>query len=236
MYASIGKNGSGKEVEDDGRTPVGIYRVTEYLDDAALPPLYGSGAFPVDYPNAWDRRAGRNGYGIWVHGVPRASYSRPPRSSEGCVAVGNADFDSLKAFVTPGNTPVVFSDRLSWIPAETQAREAAAFRERLEAWRAAWSAIDTETYLAFYAEDFRSNGMNRQAFAAHKRNVNAGKTRIDVVLRDVSLFRYPAPEPLILAEFEQDYRSDNYDAIDRKRQFWRRDDDGRWRIVLESSE
>ncbi len=233
MYATIGKNGTRKQVQDDGRTPVGIYTVTQYLDDASLPELYGTGAFPVDYPNSWDRRARRTGYGIWVHGVPRDQFTRPPLSSEGCVAVGNEDLNSLKPFVEPGATRVVFSDRVRWLPRDEQRERAQNFRRTLEDWRSRWNALDTEAYLAFYAEDFSNGRMNREQFAAHKRRVNAHKNFVQVEISQLSVFDYPDEQDLRLVEFRQDYRSDTYKEVSLKQQFWRRDADGQWRIVQE---
>jgi murein L,D-transpeptidase YafK len=58
-----------------------------------LTDFYGSGAFPINYPNEWDRIRGRNGYGIWLHGTPRDTYSRPPRASDGCIVLSNEDLD-----------------------------------------------------------------------------------------------------------------------------------------------
>lgn len=234
MYASIGKNGTRKLLQDDGRTPIGVYTITRYIADDALPELYGSGAFPVDYPNSWDQRAGRTGYGIWVHGVPRQNFSRPPRSSEGCVAIGNDDLDSLKPFVTPQQTRVVFTDRLAWLDPGEQRQRRQSFLTRLEAWRAAWNQGDTDRYLDFYAADFKHADMDRAQFAQHKRRVNQHKTFIDVELSDLNVFDYPDEAELRLVEFTQDYRSNNYSSVDRKHQFWRHDQDGQWRIVQES--
>ncbi len=235
MYASIGKAGTHKQIEDDNRTPVGVYTVTRYIDDNALPELYGAGAFPIDYPNNWDRAHQRTGYGIWVHGVPRSHYSRPPLSSEGCVAVGNADFDSLKPFVTPGNTRVIFSDQVSWLtPAELHA-EREDFKAQVEAWRSAWSARDTERYLGYYADEFATPDMDREAFADHKRRVNASKSFIEVELDALNIFNYPDGDKLRLVEFVQEYRSDNYASTDRKQQYWRQSSDGQWRIIREVS-
>ena len=30
----------------------------------------GDGAFPLNYPNEWDRRLNKTGSGIWLHGTP----------------------------------------------------------------------------------------------------------------------------------------------------------------------
>ena len=77
FYVSIGKNGINKFREGDNRTPLGVYHITKWMPRDNLvaqygkqSALYGAGAYPLDYPNAWDRREGRNGHGIWLHGVP----------------------------------------------------------------------------------------------------------------------------------------------------------------------
>jgi murein L,D-transpeptidase YafK len=234
-YASSGKNGWGKKSSGDNRTPVGVYHVTGFIRDQALPELYGAGAFPVSYPNVWDRRLKYTGSGIWLHGVPRDTYSRPPRSSEGCVTLANADLMDLAQFLVKGETPVVFTDTLSWRPKEQGWDQRAEFMEQVEGWRARWSAKDTEAYLAYYADDFETDGMNKTAFSAHKRRVNAGKKVIDVQLDDVDLFRYPGDDGLMLARFTQRYRSDNFSLTSEKEQFWRRRAGGRWEIVKEAS-
>jgi L,D-transpeptidase catalytic domain len=82
-YVSSGKNGAAKVREGDEKTPIGVYHVVSSVPRQKLSDFYGSGAFPINYPNEWDRRQGRNGHGIWLHGVPSDTYSRPPRSSSG---------------------------------------------------------------------------------------------------------------------------------------------------------
>lgn len=235
-YASIARNGFGKVSSGDLRTPVGIYHITGYKPGAKLPDLYGAGAFPVNYPNVWDRQHGRTGYGIWLHGVPRDTYVRPPRTSEGCVVLSNDDLLALKPYLdSRGVTPVIFSDDLRWQPPAASRALRDTLIHDIDRWRARWSARDTAGYLKFYAPDFRTDdGMTRSAFAAYKQRVNASKRYIKVSVRDLSLFRYPGAPDLVLAEFTQDYRSDGYHNVARKQQYWRRQPDGRWQIVLEA--
>jgi murein L,D-transpeptidase YafK len=234
-YASIGKSGWGKKSTGDNRTPVGIYHITGFIQDGALPELYGAGAFPVSYPNVWDRRLKYTGSGIWLHGVPRDTYARAPRSSEGCVTLANADLMDLAPFLVKGETPVVFTDALDWRPKAAGEDARGEFMAQVDDWRARWSARDTAGYLAFYANDFETDGMNKAAFSAHKQRVNANKKFIDVQLDDVDLFRYPGGDGLMLARFTQRYRSDNFVTTSEKEQFWRRGADGRWQIVKEAS-
>jgi len=232
-YAAMGSAGFGKEREGDNRTPLGIYRITLWRDDASLPELYGYGAFPVDYPNDWDRHRGRTGYGIWLHGVPRDTYARLPRSSEGCVTLSNDAVAWLRSYVDVGTTPVVLADSLEWAPQDIVASERERFKDHLEAWRTAWSQRDTDRYLAFYASNFTTEHRARPGFAAHKRAVNAGKAWIEVTLRDLAIYDYPGERNLRLVAFEQEYRSDTYHSVSRKRQYWRLQPDGIWRIERE---
>lgn len=235
-YIGIGKNGYGKQVKGDQRTPVGVYHITGWKRDGELPELYGSGAFPLSYPNPWDVFKQRNGTGIWLHGVPHNVNSRPPRSSEGCVTMANSDLLALRPSVTLGLTPVILSDDVQWLTPEQSRNERESWLLRIESWRKHWSSRDTAAYLGDYSNDFSTEGMNFAAFSKHKYRVNAAKKFINLKLRDVNLFRYPgAGEPLVLAEFTLDYESDNFKTTSRKQQFWRQEKDGAWKIFREEN-
>ena len=235
-YASIARNGYGKQTAGDLRTPVGIYRVTSFTPGFRLPPFYGAGAFPLNYPNSWDRAHGRTGSGIWLHGVPITTFVRPPRASEGCVVFANQDLVSLRSVIVPGTTPVVLSDGVDWLTAAEVGQQRDDLLARIESWRQKWSALDTEAYLSFYADTFRTDdGMTKGAFAEYKRRVNQGKHNVSVALEDIDLFAYPGEPNLVLAEFTQKYRSDNFVSSSRKEQYWRHDADGHWRIVREEN-
>lgn len=234
-YAAMGKNGFGKQLAGDNRTPVGIYTVSGYRGDGSLPAFYGPGAFPLNYPNDWDFAKKRTGSGIWLHGVPPNTYTRAPRSSEGCVTMANDDLLALRQYLKAGETPVILTDRLDWLSPSQLAAASGAITTQIENWRSKWSAIDTKAYLDFYADDFHSAGLNKAAFSEYKFRVNSSKKRIKVDVRDLDLFAYPGEDNLVLAEFTQDYDSDNYRVSNRKQQFWKKQADGSWKILLEES-
>ena len=60
---------------------------------------------------------GRNGYGIWLHGTPSDTYSRPPRASDGCIVLANPDLESVGRTLQVGLTPVIISDEIEWTDA-----------------------------------------------------------------------------------------------------------------------
>lgn len=233
-YAAMGRAGFGKQLEGDLRTPVGVYHITGWMGDEALPELYGTGALPLNYPNLWDRFQAKTGYGIWLHGVPRQTYVRAPRSSEGCVTLANDDLLWLKPYVTNSRAPVVLADQLEWIPQKQARADRDAFLRRIDGWRRVWAQMDTEGYLDFYSDQFSTAGMDKQEFSEHKRRVNADKKFVTIKVSDLSLFRYPG-EPMLLAEFTLDFRSDNYQFSARKEQYWRQDEQGEWKIFREEN-
>ena len=112
-YISSGKAGSVKASEGDQKTPLGVYFVNASLPKNKLTDFYGSAAYPLSYPNEWDRKQGRDGHGIWLHGTPSNTYSRPPRASNGCVVLSNEDLESLGKLLQVGVTPVIITNRMT---------------------------------------------------------------------------------------------------------------------------
>jgi murein L,D-transpeptidase YafK len=233
-YVTLGKRGMEKAREGDQKTPVGVYHVTGNLPRQKLADFYGAGAYPINYPNEWDKRLGRNGYGIWLHGTPPDTYSRPPRASDGCIVLANPDLLSVGRHMQVGTTPVIIAGEIEWADATALEAERAALALALERWRADWESRDTDRYLAHYSAAFRSGPQDLVAWRTHKRGVNAAKKWIRVSLSQVSMLRYPNQVDFVVVSFEQDYRSSNLSNILRKRQYWQKED-GRWRIVYEGS-
>ncbi|MCK9201176.1 MAG: L,D-transpeptidase family protein [Gallionella sp.] len=233
FYVTIGKLGTDKYSEGDQRTPLGVYFVQADLPKDKLADLYGSGAFPLDYPNEWDRKNNRSGSGIWLHGTQSGTYSRPPRASNGCVVLANDDLNKVSRYLQVGVTPVIISDRIDWLDEQTQT-ERAALQQQIEQWRGDWASLDTQAYLRHYARDFASGGANYESWAKQKQQVNGGKTWIKVGLSNVSMFTYPNRPDLVVVNFEQDYSSSNLSNKMKKRQYWMKQD-GRWQIVYEGA-
>ena len=233
-YVTIGKNGLEKLREGDKKTPVGVYHVVSQLPKDKLTDFYGSGAYPISYPNEWDQMRGRDGHGIWLHGTPRDTYSRPPRASDGCIVLTNQDLEALAAKLQIGSTPIVIADSIVWAKPEEVQSLRADLASSIENWRHDWESRNTDAYLRHYARKFTSNGLNLTQWSAQKHQVNAAKTWIKVRVSDMSLLLYPGKEEMAVATFEQDYASSNLSNRMMKRQYWIRENN-KWRIVFEGA-
>ncbi|MDP2793915.1 MAG: L,D-transpeptidase family protein [Sulfurisoma sp.] len=233
-YISHGKLGDEKLKEGDKKTPIGVYHVTSSLPRKKLTDFYGSGAFPINYPNEWDKRQGRNGHGIWLHGTPSDTFSRPPKSSDGCVVLANQDLDALSKNLQIGLTPVIISNSIEWLSLDDWQAERQSLLSMIDEWRRDWESRDTDRYARHYSNKFQADSQGLQAWIEQKRKVNAAKSWIKVGTGDISMFRNPGKEEYVVVTFDQDYKSSNLSNAMKKRQYWIKED-GRWKIIHEGA-
>ncbi len=231
FFMTIGRKGMVKHVEGDLKTPEGVYFVTSYLPGEGLPARYGPGAFPIDYPNRYDRKLGRTGYGIWIHGTEPENHNRVPLASDGCLSLSNDDFERIRPYIsTDGHTPVIIGRSFEWVDPGTLGAANAFAPALVRQWEQDWESLDTDRYLSHYSpaefEGFES-------FAANKRAYNRRKTHIDIEIDNLSIYGYPGDQEMLVVTFDMTYHSDDHDSVTRKQQYWKRQD-GRWRIVLET--
>ena len=233
-YITVGKNGIDKQVEGDKRTPIGVYFAGAKLTQK-LPDFYGDAAYPLNYPNEWDKQHNRKGSGIWLHGTPSSTYSRPPRASDGCVVLSNPDLKALSPVLQAGNTPVIITSNLQWLEAGNSSEDKQALTDAIDNWLSDWKAQDTSKYLAHYSRDFFSDGVNYQQWSEHKQRVQAGKPEIDIELSDMSMFAYPdAEKKLVVVNFVQDFKSSHLKNKMQKRQYWIQENNT-WKIIYEGA-
>lgn len=233
FYITIGKLGTEKLSAGDQRTPIGVYFIKTELPKSKLADMYGSGAYPLSYPNEWDRKNGRTGQGIWLHGTPKDTYSRPPRASNGCVVLTNDDLNKLAPYLQIGITPVIITNQMDWSNAQDQS-ERDALQQEVEQWRKDWASLDTGAYLKHYSRDFSSGSMNYTAWVQQKQQVNSAKSWIKVSLSNVSMFTYPEQPNMVVVNFEQDYSSNNLSNRMKKRQYWIKQENV-WKIIYEGA-
>lgn len=231
-FISMGRGGSGKVNEGDLKTPMGVYFVQSYIAPSQLDDKYGSGAYPINYPNAWDRLNGKTGHGIWLHGTRSGTYNRPPLASEGCVVLPNDDLLKVGSYIDLKNTPVLIGENIEWLLSEQWSTHQQLVNQIQQQWKEDWESLDVERYLAHYSARFSNGKKKFSSWASHKRRIAAHKTFVQVQLSNVSLLMHPN-EDLMVATFLQSYNSDNFSSQSWKRQYWNKEADGQWRIVFE---
>ena len=232
MNMSIGKAGYGKEVEGDKRTPIGVYRFTSFLSDEQLTDFYGLGAYPIDYPNAHDKRLKRTGHGIWLHGFPKGVDSRPSRDSDGCVVIHNDELTEMASYIETGETYLIISEHLQWQPIDQAQQQLRPVEQAFNQWLSAWQTIDNDRYLGFYDETFTNLKKDKTQWENYKRRIHKNKRFIDVSISDLSIFEYPGETDLISLRYFQSYKSSNYRWAGWKEQLWGLRD-GQWKIIYE---
>ena len=240
-YVTVGKNGVDKQVQGDKRTPLGVYFAGQKLTQP-LADMYGDGAYPLNYPNELDQNQNKSGSGIWLHGTPTNTYSRPPRASDGCVVLSNPDLKALQPILQAGKTPVIIANNLEWLEnaqaseqLAAQETEKQALQAAIENWRKDWVSQDTDAYLSHYSQKFFYSDGGLQKWADYKRGIQASKPKVSIQIEDVSMFTYPATkQPVIVVNFEQNFKSPGLQNKMRKRQYWMLDNE-QWKIIYEGA-
>lgn len=229
-YASIGRLGFEKSAEGDQRTPLGVYFITSRLDARQLTDFYGVGALSLNYPNEYDRRQGRTGSGIWLHGVPSDSYARSPHSTDGCVALANPELRDIMERVQPRSTPVVIAKNLQWVPPAVKEPERRSLHNLIEGWRVARASGDLNRLMAFYSNQF-ANGNKDLAQWRQLIEKDLSQTRgRPVQLKDVSILGWRDKSDILVVTFGEIAEGQRTGAI--KRQYWGKEG-GLWKIFYE---
>lgn len=228
FYVSQGKLGAVKEREGDKKTPIGVYKITELLPKEKLTDFYGPMALPINYPNNWDKRHGKTGYGIWLHGMPAKYASRPPRDSDGCVVLANQDLLALKDFVDIGSTQVIISENLDFVPVELWKSQRQAALKMVKAWRDDLES-SVQTAMRHYSSEVVIDGMQLTEWRNHLPQATKGLGKVKI--EEVSVVKYPSQDDMILVSFEQ---NDSLFGQVHKEQYWKKVGT-RWQIVQEQS-
>jgi murein L,D-transpeptidase YafK len=232
-YISQGKLGVHKLKEGDQKTPIGIYYITGHLPGARLPDFYGSGALPINYPNEWDKLNGRSGSGIWLHGTPSDSFSRPPLSSDGCVVLTNPDLHKLAESVEIGKTPIVIAESVEFVNKAKWDNDRNVAARLVEGWRRDAQGLNPTVLMANYSRQFKSErGEDLPTWFPRQHQIFSRVKDLSIKLRDVSYFFYPGRNDLIVSTFTQDAFVGKSKSSIRKRQYWVKEG-AQWKIVYE---
>jgi len=228
-----------KQHRGDGRTPHGVYRFVQKLQGKNLDSRYGPVAFPIDYPNELDVFHKKDGSGIWLHGYPMDVSRRPPQDTRGCFSLSNDRMLTMARYVKLRHSWVIVGENFAFDQGARKKQLLDSVKRDIEAWRRDWTRLDTEAYLSHYHRQFHSGKRDLAAWKRYKRRVNANKSFVDVSFTNMTLIHDPNLWPegeVVVAEFDQSYRSSNYADKGRKRIYLARASANQsWKILLEES-
>lgn len=228
--AFTGEVDGDKEVEGDKKTPVGIYKIQERLSkETKLDPFYGPLAFVTSYPNLYDRVQGKNGSGIWVHGLPikreRDDFTR------GCIAINNENIECLDKNIDISNTLLIISPNEH---IETSKERLSFLLTHLYKWRYAWLYNDIDIYLSFYHNDFtRFDGMKIEQFSKYKTRVFKKNEKKTILFSKINILPYPGKQNIYQISFKEYYKSNTFEFNGDKILIIKLDEFNNFKIIVE---
>ncbi len=196
---STGKAAGPKRIEGDQKTPEGLYFITRNVGHPYLTETYGSRALVLDYPNAIDRRHGRTGGNIWLHGTNKPLRER---DSNGCVVLANSDIDALAGRVQLQRTPVIIVDRLEWWSQREAADTAAVLLNQLQRWQDALLGDSYDRFRHWYAGSAVPTQQWWQTWCRLRQNYAVDASALKSQIRSAVIYRH---QGIIVIMFEHDF-------------------------------
>ena len=204
--ATTGKVKGDKEEEGDLKTPEGVYQLSMCLKPPSLKAKFGPMAFYINYPNAYDQIAARNGNAIMLHGTDEPSRLKKDFDSEGCVVVKNEDLQEIKSSIQTPLTPILIFKELT--PEYQSGGRDEKLHKFFDSWIQDWESRDVAKYMSHYHTDFASpikgHIADRAQWAAYKGALTKKYSDIHVNASDPYFFRHPKYTMMM---FTQDYES-----------------------------
>ena len=183
---STGKNSGSKRVAGDAKTPNGIFFTTRILHNPGPPEIYGSMAFPLDYPTISDKRAGRDGNNIWIHGTTKPLL---PKHSSGCVVLHDSDLKRLANFIYLNRTPVIISESIKWVPQNHVLPSKNELEKILISWNKAFTEKDIKKIDSLYMQGSEIKGKRREELYNKIKQLRFINNHFVLQPRDISILQ-----------------------------------------------
>ena len=217
-----------KVKEGDLKTPVGIYNLTKKI--SKVDSFYGPMAFVTSYPNIYDKYRGKNGHGIWIHGLPteqeRDDYTK------GCIAINNNNIECLDRQIDIDNTLLIINQ--TEVVKNISKSNLITLLAQLYDWRYAWIYSDISKYLSFYGDDFkRYDGMEYEAFKKYKTRVFKKLEKKTITFNGINIIPYPNTSDKYEITFKELYVSSSYRFSGNKTLIVKLDEKNRMKILTE---
>jgi len=183
---STGKNPGSKQVAGDAKTPNGIFFTTKIMHNPGQPEIYGSMAFPLDYPTLSDKREGKDGNNIWIHGTTK---SLLPKQSNGCVVLRDNDLKHLANFIYLNRTPVIISESINWVPQNYVPPSKNELERILTSWNKAFIEKDIKKIDSLYMKGSEIKGKRREDLHNKIKNLKFLNKHFVLQPRDISILQ-----------------------------------------------
>ena len=204
--AYTGKNKGNKVKEGDLKTPIGIYNLTKKI--SKVDPFYGPLAFVTSYPNSYDKYLGKNGHGIWIHGLPLNQ--ERDTFTKGCIAIQNDSIECLNKNIDITKTLLLINQNK--VKKDISKKKLSTLLSQLYKWRYSWLYNDIEGYLDFYDEDFiRFDGMKYQTFVNYKKRIFKKQEKKKIIFTYINVIPYPGTPNLYKISFKEFYSSKSFE-------------------------
>jgi len=228
FHITTGKVGGDKQKQNDLRTPEGIYFPLKHISTHHLPfKKYGPLAIPLNFPNPMDRE--KTGYGIWLHGAGddrRITTSK--NGTEGCVAFFNRDIIQLKNWIKPLQGVIVIGKNSHMI---NRAEDIQVLYKLTTAWIKSWQSRKISKYIHFYHPEFRHRyGHTPTKYKKYKKKIFSLYKTMTINMTFLRILTHPK---YAISFMNQHFQGDQYSIYGAKFLYWKKDDAGRWKIIVE---
>jgi len=204
---STGKQTGNKKETGDLKTPEGIYFSRSAIDSTDLQPLYGAGAFVLDYPNKFDLLSNKNGHGIWIHGTNEPERLKNSNDTKGCVVLKNEDLTDLAEYIKLNQTPVIIVNEIEYRNLEYVIKDREEILHFLKNWKKSWELKDLNTFIDCYSTRFRFNNMSLNSFRRYKNNLFNRYKWIKLDIDNIQIYKNGENA---LVNFNQKFLTDSY--------------------------
>jgi hypothetical protein len=223
---STGEMPGPKQVEGDKKTPEGIYFLIDEHLEKDLTPIYGPRAFPTDYPHLLDRRQGKTGYAIWIHGTDKPL---KPMDTNGCVALENADVLRLSGYVTRYVTPVIIQETIQYADPETIATQETEVTRFVARWLRTHLTGTGREFDALHLPASLPDSRDWEIWAYHRRLAAQAGEPFRIQISQLGIFQY---QDMYVAAMDFELiQGQVHHLMGRRRLFIQPDDLGTLRIA-----
>ena len=203
--AYTGKKKGDKLTEGDLRTPIGIYDITKKI--TKIDAFYGPLAFVTSYPNLYDTYKGKDGHGIWIHGLP--TDQERDEFTKGCIAINNSSLKSLDKKIEIDTTLLIINS--SKVDKNISKKKLSSILSQIYMWRYSWIYSDINKYLSFYSNNFvREDGMNFDRFKRYKTRIFKKNEKKKIIFKNLNVIKYPNTKNIYQVTFQEIYNSNSF--------------------------